>query len=60
MWGFRSAGGGGLLLSWGGGLGAAAAAGGVKEFDGASVPGSLNLGGLTGGLKFREFPDLRA
>jgi hypothetical protein len=35
---------------------------GVKEFDVASVPGSLNLGRFTGRLKiqvFREFPDLR-
>lgn len=34
----------------------------VKEFDGASVPGSLNLGRFTGRLKiqvFREFPDLK-
>lgn len=46
-----------------GGLGgAAAAAVGVKEFDVASVPGSLNLGRFTGRLKiqvFRGFPDLR-
>ena len=40
--GFRSAGGGGLL-SWGGGFRGAAAVAGVKEFEVASVPGSLNL-----------------